>query len=73
MPFERYDTEAAMLRGRSVRDQREHFLKEPPALREQTRERVRRTLRAEKARRQNVPSYLMQHAAAIYDVDVRAL
>lgn len=73
MSFERYDTEQAMLRGRSVQLQREHFLKEPPALREQTRERVRQTLRAEKARRQNMPSYLMLNAAAIYDVDVRHL
>jgi hypothetical protein len=73
MAYERYNTEQAMLRGRSVRDQREHFLKEPLALREQTRERVKQTLRAERARRQNTPSYLMQHAAAIYDVDVRKL
>lgn len=73
MPFERYNSEDEMRHGASVRMQRELFLAEPSPLREQTRERVRRTLRAERAGRRSRPSYLAQHALEIYDIDPRSL
>jgi hypothetical protein len=73
MSFERYNSEDEMRHGVSIRMQRELFLAEPPTLRKQTRERVRRTLQTEKARRRSRPSYLAQHALEIYDIDPRSL
>lgn len=52
----------------SIRIARAEFLSNPPHLQEQRRERVRLLLLAEARRRQNIHSYLWQHAQEIYGI-----
>lgn len=52
----------------AIRMQREQFEAQPPDRQAETLERVRLLLQDEQRRKQNQPSYLMQHAKEIYGI-----
>lgn len=54
----------------AIRMLRADFLAQPEGRRRETIERVRRLLEAERARKQNQPSWLKRHAREIYGRDL---
>lgn len=57
---------AAQHQDYAIRALRAAFLAQPPQRQAETRARVQLLLEAERRRKQNQPSYLMQHAKEIY-------